>query len=249
MQVNSDMGEGFGRWTLGPDAALMPLIDAANIACGFHAGDPLTMLNTVTLAHKHNVAIGAHPGLPDLLGFGRRAMVVEPQEMAAYVLYQVGALQGMIRRVGGRLNHIKPHGALYFYMLRDEEICRAVVGAIKTFGVPLYGLPGTKHESVANELGVPFVPEMFIDIDYDDEGNLVPPAQSQPVQIDKLEEKIRRAREDGIVVTRSGKEVALKMDGRSFTLCVHSDLPGAVEVASAARQVVQRLNGGKQYSL
>lgn len=130
-------------------------IDAANVACGYHASDPSTLHRTVLLAKKHNVDCGAHPGFPDLIGFGRRRMELTPQEVADIIIYQVGALKGFCEVEGVKLTHIKPHGALYFYLLSSEEVCTAAVRAIKKFDVPYYGLPGTLHESVAAKEGVP----------------------------------------------------------------------------------------------
>lgn len=152
----------------------MPLADLANVACGFHAGDPLTMLKTVRLAKKHGKPVGAHPGLPDKEGFGRRFMDIAPEDLAAQVLYQVGALQAMLEAEGMVLNHVKPHGKLYRMIKDDPKIGDACMRAIKTFGVPFIGLPGTAHEELCKTHGIEFVPEFFPDLWYDDHGQTVP---------------------------------------------------------------------------
>ncbi|ETN43926.1 uncharacterized protein HMPREF1541_11057 [Cyphellophora europaea CBS 101466] len=152
----------------------MPLLDLANIACGFHAGDAATMVRTVQLAKKHHKLVGAHPGLPDKEGFGRRLMDIPAETLYAQVLYQVGALKAVLDAEGMRLNHIKPHGKLYRMIKDDEAVGRACMRAISTFGVPFVGLPGTRHEALCEEFGVEFVPEFFPDLWYDDEGQTVP---------------------------------------------------------------------------
>ena len=158
----------------GPDDELIPLIDHANIACGFHAGDPLIMAQTVRACKAHHIAIGAHPGLPDIQGFGRREMKLSHEELTALVVYQVGALQAFLDVEGVRLNHVKPHGVLYSMMYRDREVCRAVyAGVPKGKGVKVLGLAGTFHEEVAREMGLGFVAELYGDVKYSKEGTLV----------------------------------------------------------------------------
>ncbi|KAJ0337610.1 hypothetical protein COL922a_006603 [Colletotrichum nupharicola] len=159
-EINADMGEGFGRWKMGPDEELMPYIDAANIACGFHAGDPSIMHKTIALCKQHGVKAGAHPGLADLLGFGRRKMEIDPKDMYCMVLYQVGALKAMLDAQGVPLAHIKPHGELFFYMQRDLTIMRAVLEACATFKVPVYGAWNTAQAEMCAELGVEFQGEV-----------------------------------------------------------------------------------------
>src|SRR6478752_4327457 len=147
MTINCDMGEGFGLYRLGDDTAMMPHIDLANVACGFHASDPTTMRATVRLAKKHGVKVGAHPSLPDLQGFGRRAMVMSPAEVTALVTYPIGALEGFLRAEGVSLNHVKPHGALYGMSTHDEKSAAAVADAVQTFGGPILGKACTAHET------------------------------------------------------------------------------------------------------
>lgn len=152
----------------------MAMADQANIACGFHAGDPTTMLRTVRLAKKHNVAVGAHPGLPDKEGFGRRFLDIPPHDLHCQMLYQVGSLKAMLDAEGVKLNHIKPHGKLYRMIKDMPEVGEACFQAIKTFGVPFIGLPGTAHEELCKKHGIEFIPEFFPDLFYDEEGQTVP---------------------------------------------------------------------------
>ncbi|KAL3294287.1 kinesin light chain [Colletotrichum asianum] len=192
-EINADMGEGFGRWKMGPDEELMPYIDAANIACGFHAGDPSIMHKTIALCKQHGVKAGAHPGLADLLGFGRRKMEIDPKDMYCMVLYQVGALKAMLDAQGVPLAHIKPHGELFFYMQRDLIIMRAVLEACATFKVPVYGAWNAAQAEMCAELGVEFQGEVYVDIDYSPEGALLPVAKSQPATPERCYERAKRA--------------------------------------------------------
>src|SRR6186713_2423060 len=153
LTINCDMGEGFGLYRIGDDAAMMPHIDLANVACGFHASDPPTMRATVRLAKQQGVKVGAHPSLPDLQGFGRRAMVISPEEVADFVTYQVGALKAFLDAEGMPLNHIKPHGALYGMAARQEHVAHAVCDAASVYKVPLMGMAGTLHEKIYTERG------------------------------------------------------------------------------------------------
>ncbi|GAB7366624.1 hypothetical protein MBLNU230_g8608t2 [Neophaeotheca triangularis] len=171
--INVDLGEGFGNFSCGPDDDLIPLVDYANVACGGHAGDPMIMSNTVRKCKEHGVRVGAHPGLPDLQGFGRREMKMQPEELTALVRYQVGALTAFLRAEGMELSHIKAHGSLYGMTYRDETACRAVLAGVQTFKVPIFGLAGTMQERLASEMGVPFVAELYGDVKYNEEGTLV----------------------------------------------------------------------------
>src|SRR5271169_3057339 len=157
MTINCDMGEGFGLYRLGNDAALMPHIDLANIACGFHASDPSIMHATVRLAKQHGVKVGAHPSLPDMQGFGRRAMVISPAEVEDLVIYQTGALRALLDAEGMALNHVKPHGALYGMAARDEGIAVAIANAVRAFGVPILGMAFTAHETVYKQKAVEMI--------------------------------------------------------------------------------------------
>ncbi|KAI0379392.1 LamB/YcsF [Hypomontagnella monticulosa] len=240
IEINCDMGEGFGRWKMGPDEDLMRYVDVANIACGFHAGDPSTMLRTVRLAKQHGVAIGAHPGMPDLIGFGRRRMDIAPDDMYAMVLYQVGALVAVLTAEGVRLNHVKPHGELYFYIQRDAAIRDAVLRAVRTFDVPIYGLP-TKHMvDDCERVGLKLIPEFYVDIDYNDQGELLPVAESTPVTPELVAQRIHTFTSRGQTISKSGNTVDIPVDRQAFSICIHSDLPGAVENATAARTAVDK---------
>lgn len=235
----------------GPDEELMPLIDVANVACGFHAGDPSTMLKTVRLAKRYKKLVGAHPGLPDLLGFGRRPMQIDPEDMFASMLYQVGALEAVLKSEGMRLAFVKPHGELYFYLQRDKLIREAVVRAVATFGVPLYGLPTEALAETCGQHGVELIPEFFPDIDYDIEGQLVPVGRSASVDPQIIKRRVRQFALSGEVTTSSGTRVCLPGFGvrgqgpRGFTVCIHSDLPGAVENAAAAKEAIEEALPGE----
>ena len=170
--VNVDLGEGYGNLKCGPDAELLPLIDIANVACGFHSGDPLIMHETVRACKSRNIKIGAHPGLPDIQGFGRREMKLSPEEHTANIVYQVGALKGFLDAEGVKLNHVKPHGVLYGMMCRDFDVAAAVMKGIPK-GVPVFGLAGTNMEKAAKEMGVEFCAEMYGDVKYSADGMLV----------------------------------------------------------------------------
>ena len=233
-EINCDMGEGFGLYRLGDDDALMPLISAANVACGFHGSDFNHMRATVRLAKRHGVKIGAHPSLPDLQGFGRREMKMGREELANCLIYQVGALCGFLQAEGLALNHIKPHGALYGMAARDEEIAHAVCDAADVFRVPLYGMIGTLHESVYAARGHAFVSEYYADLDYDDAGRIVIVRSRGLVDAAQAAERVRRAVRDGRVRSVGGVDVAVRAD----SICVHSDTPNAVEVARAVREAV-----------
>jgi len=172
VKINVDLGEGYGNLKCGPDDELIPLIDHANIACGGHAGDPMIMAETVRICKKHNIKAGAHPGLPDIQGFGRRAMVMQPEELTAMTRYQVGALKAFLDHEGVELHHVKPHGALYGMMYRDKEVCRAVYEGVPK-GVPVFGLAGTYHEEVAKDMGIPFFAELYGDVKYNKDRTLM----------------------------------------------------------------------------
>ena len=167
IEINCDMGESFGLYRMGDDAAILPFIDAANVACGFHASDPVVMQRTVRSAKAQGVKVGAHPSLPDLQGFGRREMRMEPNELTAAIVYQVGALKAFLDAEAMPLNHIKPHGALYGMAARDETVANAVCDAAAAFGVALFGMAETAQERVYTARGVPFVAEFYADLDYD----------------------------------------------------------------------------------
>ncbi|KIW64879.1 hypothetical protein PV04_07183 [Phialophora macrospora] len=240
--INCDMGEGFGNWSMGPDEDLMPLTDQANIACGFHAGDAMTMMKTVRLAKKYNKAVGAHPGLPDKEGFGRRLMDIPPEVLYCQMLYQVGSLQAMLNAEGMKLSHIKPHGKLYRMIKDDEKVGHACFRAIKTFNVPFVGLPGTAHEALCKEYGVEFVPEFFPDLWYDDHGQTVPILTAGRVPLSDVRPKMDKVMATEKVTSIHGNEATVPFAGRGFTCCVHSDLPGSLECMRSVRAAVDEAN-------
>jgi len=235
IDLNCDMGESYGAWKMGADAAIMPLISSANIACGFHAGDPATIRATVGLAVAHGVAIGAHPSLPDLAGFGRRAMKISPQEMYDLVIYQAGAVEAFARAAGSRLHHVKCHGALYNMAANDEGLSEAMVRAAKDLGgVMLYVLSKSKNYEKAKSMGVPVAGEVFADRGYSDDGSLAP--RDRPGgMIEDAGEAVRQALamvEQGYVTSLSGRRVPVAAE----TLCLHGDQAGAVAFAREIRQ-------------
>ena len=232
--INCDMGESFGLYRLGDDAAIMSYITIANVACGFHASDPTVMAKTVRLAKKHGVKVGAHPSLPDLQGFGRREMKMQPDELTDCIIYQVGALTGFLEREGMPLNHIKPHGALYGMAARSEEVARAVAKAAEVFNVPLMGMAGTLHEKVYKAAGVPFISEFYADLDYAEDGSLIITREHEAVDPIAAAKRALRAVEEGKVKSVKGPDVRVRAD----CVCVHSDTPGAVEVAKAVHETL-----------
>jgi UPF0271 protein len=238
IDINCDMGESFGRYTLGTDQALMPYITSANIACGFHASDPLVMGRSVGLARKHGVAIGAHPGYPDLQGFGRREMQLSPEEAEHIILYQIGALAGFARAAGLDLTHVKPHGALYNQAARDRALAEAIVRAVTRFSRELIvvGLADSEVIEAALEAGQPVAREAFADRAYEADGSLrsrrLPGAVLQDPE-QAAEQAVRIAR-DGLVVAWGGQEVPVKAE----TLCVHGDTPSALTIVHAVRKAL-----------
>jgi UPF0271 protein len=234
IDLNCDMGESYGAWTMGADAEVMPFITSANVACGFHGGDPATIRKTVRLALDHGVAIGAHPSLPDLQGFGRRAMKISPQDMYDLVVYQAGAVEAFARAAGSRLHHVKCHGALYNMAANDEALSEAMARAAKDLGgVMLYVLSNSKMMETARRLGVPVAGEVFADRGYCDDGTLAP--RDRPGgMVEDAGEAVKRALamvQEGYVTALSGKRVSVSAD----TLCLHGDQPGAVAFARAIR--------------
>ncbi|MES2820717.1 MAG: 5-oxoprolinase subunit PxpA [Pseudomonadota bacterium] len=240
--LNCDMGESFGVWTLGDDAHAMPLIDQANLACGFHASDPMTMQRTVELAVEHGVSIGAHPAYPDLLGFGRRSMACSPEEVTALVLYQIGALDAFCRAAGTRLAYVKPHGALYNELVRNDALFIAVLEACARYrqDLPLMTLALTDNSrelQLADESDVPLLFEAFADRAYLADGQLAPRRLSGAVHQDP-----QRILDQGMAIARGepfpdidGKPLQLQAD----SLCVHGDNP---ESLSALRRLRAQLD-------
>ncbi|MBU3640874.1 5-oxoprolinase subunit PxpA [Polynucleobacter sp. Fuers-14] len=231
MDINSDMGEGFGAWEMGNDALLLNYITSTNIACGWHAGDPARMTKLVEMATQKSVLIGAHPGLPDLEGFGRREMAISEQDAYNYVLYQAGALRAFVKAAGNTLHHVKPHGALYNQAAKDMKLARGIARAVKDLGpeVILYGLAGSCMIDAAKELNVPVWQEVFADRKYTKEGFLVPRSQEGAVienESEALNQAIDMSR-NGKVTAIDGSEIKIQAD----TLCIHGDNQHAVEFA------------------
>ena len=232
--INCDMGEGFGLYRIGDDEGLMPLIDVANVACGFHASDFNHMRRTVQLAKQHGVKVGAHPSLPDLQGFGRREMKIGREEMTNCLIYQIGALKGFLQAEGVELNHIKPHGSLYGMAARIEDIAHAVADAADIFKVPLFGMIGTLHEKIYPARGHAFVAEFYADLDYNDDGGLIITREHAATDPAKAAAACVRAITDGKTTSVGGRDVAVRADA----ICVHSDTPNAVAVAQAVRDAI-----------
>ena len=234
--INCDMGEGFGIYQAGDDAGLMPLIDAANVACGFHASDFNHMRATVGMAKAHGVKVGAHPSLPDRQGFGRREMKIGREELANCVLYQVGALKAFLDAEGMPLSHIKPHGSLYGMAARSEEAAHAVCDAARVFGVPLFGMINTAHEKVYAERGAEFVAEYYADLEYNADGGLIITREHGEADPARAAQRCVRAVEEGKTESVDGADVEVRAD----TICVHSDTPNAVAVARAVRAALAK---------
>lgn len=241
IDINSDLGESFGAYKLGMDSEILKFVSSVNIACGFHAGDPMVMDRTVELAIDNNVKIGAHPGLPDLMGFGRRNMNISREEAKNYVIYQVGALKAFVESRGGRLNHVKAHGALYNMAAKDAILSEAIVGAVKSIDPELiiFGLPNSETEKAVVEMGLKFKNEVFADRGYTDEGVLVP--RSQPGAFvkgaDNCADRIARMVQQGEVESISGKIVKIKAD----TVCVHGDNEKALIFVKTLKERLESL--------
>lgn len=234
VSINCDMGEGFGLYRLGDDAAIMPYINLANVACGFHASDPSVMHRTVRLAQEHGVRVGAHPSLPDLQGFGRREMRMEPDELRDAVIYQVGALKAFLDAEGMPLAHIKPHGALYGMAAKSKEVAHALCDAVEVFDVPVLGMAYTAHEEVFAERGVTLVPEFYSDLEYDNSGNVIATREHEAVEPEAAAQRVLRALRERSVRTAEGKMIPV----RAESICVHSDTPGAVAIAKRVHELV-----------
>lgn len=235
IDLNADVGEGLGPWPMGADAALIPLVTSVNIACGAHAGDPLTIRTTVRLALEAGASLGAHPGYPDLVGFGRRELAMTPDELAASVLFQVAAVAGIARAEGGALRHVKPHGALYHRLAADRAAAAAVVAAIASLddGLAVVGPPGSALLAGAAAAGLAPIAEGFADRAYEPGGGLRPRTQAGALLDDPAlasAQAVSIAR-DGRAVAADGTQLAMTVQ----TLCVHSDTPGAPAIAAAVR--------------
>lgn len=239
IDLNSDLGESFGAWSMGDDEALLSTVTSANVACGFHAGDPVTMLRTAQTALANGVAVGAHPAYRDLAGFGRRAMEIPHDELYGDVLYQIGALAGMLGSRGAGLAYVKPHGALYNRIAADPGQAAAVAAAVSDFraDLPVLGLPGSRIQAACADAGVPFFEEAFVDRGYLPDGTLVPRGQPGAVlhDVEQIAERAVRMVTEGVVAAVDGNLVELK----PASLCVHGDTPGAVQMALAVRSALE----------
>jgi 5-oxoprolinase (ATP-hydrolysing) subunit A len=235
IDINSDMGESFGAYTIGHDAGLMISITSANVAAGFHAGDPSVLRETIRLARIHGVAVGAHPGFPDLVGFGRRELNVTSQEAADMVLYQVAAVAGVAAAEGVKIQHVKPHGALFNMAVRNAELAGAIAKAVAAFDASLilFGLPGSEILAAGKAAGLPVAAEVFADRAYEPDGSLA--SRRKPGSVihdpDTVVARAVRMAKDRTVVALDGSMVALEAD----TICVHGDTPGSDHLAARIR--------------
>jgi len=250
IDLNCDMGESFGRYTLGSDEELMPYLSSINLACGFHAGDPIVIQQTVQTAVKYNLAVGAHPGYPDLQGFGRRKIEMSPEEVEAMVLYQIGALWGFLRSARIEMTHVKPHGALYNQAAQEVRLANAIARSVRRFSkeLILVGLAGSALIEAGLECGLNVANEGFVERGYQADGRLVPRGMEGAVIHDLIiaaRQAIQLAM-DGITVHKGEMAMNVKID----TLCIHGDSPNALEIVRAVRSAleeagykIQRLSG------
>jgi UPF0271 protein len=243
-EINCDMGEAYGLYEMGDDEGIMPFITVANVACGFHASDPMVMRKTVQLAKRFGVKVGAHPSLPDREGFGRREMKMRPEEITNAVIYQVGALKGFLEAEGVPLSHIKPHGSLYGMSAKDPVVATAIADAASVFGVPLYGMSGTHHETHYAGRGASFVGEFYADLDYGPDGFLLITREHKPVEATEAAARVLRAMNEGKVRAINGQDFPV----RAQSVCVHSDTPGAVAVAKAVHEALRPARGSSLQS-
>ena len=243
MKLNCDLGESFGLWKMGLDAQVMPHINLANIACGFHASDPLTMSKTLSLAKQHQVSIGAHPAYPDLVGFGRRSMACSSEELQALFVYQIGALQALAVTQGLTLSYVKPHGALYNDMMKDIKVFNGICQAISRYNnklaLMIQALPDThQFQEVADRYGITLWFEAFADRNYQDNGLLVPRSQANAV-ITEPKAVLARCQtllEHGHLLSENSNTIEMQVD----TLCVHGDNPSAVDLVKQLNDLIKR---------
>ncbi|MDR7484619.1 MAG: 5-oxoprolinase subunit PxpA [Armatimonadota bacterium] len=238
IDLNADGGEGFGAYAIGADAELLKVVTSLNVACGFHGGDPVVIRRTVRAAAAGGVAVGAHPGFPDLQGFGRRPMHIEPADLAAMLIYQVGATAALAAAEGTRLRHLKAHGALYNMAVADAGLADAIAEAAAAFqGLAVFAPLNSAMAAAARARGVPVVYEAFLDRAYRRDGTLVPRSEPGSLITDPAQVAARavQAALDGTVTTRDGTTITV----RPRTLCIHSDTPGAPQLAAAARAALE----------
>lgn len=238
IDLNSDVGESFGRWELGDDERVLQVVTSANVACGFHAGDASTLRSCCEIAIRHGVVVGAQVGYRDLAGFGRRFVDYDPVELADDVTYQIGALEALARVAGTRVAYVKPHGALYNATVHHDAQARAVVAAVRAYdpSLPVLGLPGSRLLAAAEEAGLRTVREAFADRAYTPEGTLVPRTQPGSVlsDADEVAARVVRLVTEGTLVAVDGSTVRVEAD----SVCVHGDSPGAVAMAAAVRDAL-----------
>ncbi len=239
IDLNSDLGESFGAYRLGNDDAVLGSVTSANVACGFHAGDPVTLLRTVRAARKASVAVGAHPGHPDLVGFGRRTLACSTEEAYANTLYQIGAIQAACRSQEMKLQHVKPHGALYNQAAKDPALAKAIAEAVRDAGegIILLGLAHSAFETAAREAGVPFAAEAFADRAYEPDGNLVSRKKDGAVIHDAelAAQRVVRMAKEGTVEAVDGTIIRMKPQ----SICLHGDTPEAVEMSRLIRNALE----------
>ncbi len=238
--LNADLGESFGSYKIGADDQIIPIVTTVNIACGWHAGDPLVMKKAVALAKEYGAAIGAHPGFPDLMGFGRRNMAASPAEVKAYIQYQVGALSAFCRAAGVRLHHVKPHGAMYNMAGADINLARAVVEAVAEIddSLILLALSGSEMIRAAQEKGLPCASEVFADRNYEENGALCPRSKPDAVIHDEDEciARVLRMVTEGKVKAITGRDIDIRAD----SICVHGDGPQALAFARRIRDTLSK---------
>ena len=240
--LNSDLGESFGAYKIGQDDQIIPLVSSVNIACGWHAGDPLVMQKAVALAKQYGVSVGAHPGFPDLMGFGRRNMNVTPAEVKAYIQYQVGALSAFCRAAGVKLHHVKPHGAMYNMAGADGRLARAVAEAVAEIddSLILLALSGSEMIRAADAVGLPSASEVFADRAYEEDGSLRARSKPDAVIHDEAEcaARVLRMVTEGKVTAVTGRDIDIRAD----SICVHGDSPEALLFVRRIRETLK--NGG-----
>jgi len=241
IKLNCDMGESFGIWKMGLDEKVMPYIDMANLACGFHASDPLTMNKSVLLAKKNSVIIGAHPGYQDLVGFGRRSIPCSNEEINSIVLYQMGALSAFCKVYGTNISYVKPHGGLYHDMMSKENVFKTILSAIssydKNMNLMILSSPKNKeYETIAKTYGITLLYEVFADRNYNDDGSLVSRSKKNAIIDDELEviNRVRSLKKKGILNSINNKELSLKID----VLCVHGDTKKALDFIKILRKEI-----------
>lgn len=243
IDLNADLGESYGSWTIGDDEALLEVVTSATVACGFHAGDPVTMLRTCRATAARGVRVGAHPSYPDLVGFGRRHLDMSAEDLTAATIYQLGAVDACCRAAGTRLSYVKPHGALYHDVSRDAALARAfIVGVLAVGPLMVLGPAGSELLKVAAELGLATASEVFADRGYRPDGSLVPRGESGAIvdDADAVAERVVAMVTDGTVVAVDGTVVPVRAD----SICLHSDTPGAVALAHRVRAALEEAGVG-----